>query len=92
MFKDFPNLPKPRCNNSFSPEQKQKITKKKMQNKKQKHTSQNGNTRPEKRSINPDTPQHFLKKKHTKRNLQWKHNIENKIRDTKQKQQPENDM
>lgn len=29
MFKDFPNLPKPRCNNSFSPEQKQKITKKK---------------------------------------------------------------
>ena len=46
MYKDFPNLPKPRCNNSFSPEQKQKITKKKRQNKKQKYTSQNGNPHP----------------------------------------------
>ena len=98
MFKDFPNLPKPRCNNSFSPEQKQKITKKKGKTRNRNTQAKTETHIPEqkhatrKRSTNPDTAKHFLKKKRAKTNLKWKHNKENKIRDTKQKQQPENDM
>lgn len=59
---------------------------------KRKPTSLNRNTQPEKGAQIPIRQNISTRKTRAKTNLKWKHNKENKIRDTKQKQQPENDM
>lgn len=55
------------------------IPEQKHATRKKEHKSRYGKTFPKKET-------------QAKTNLKWKHNKENKIRDTKQKQQPENDM
>ena len=68
-----------------------------MPNKKQKYTSQNGNTPPRTETTKKEHKSRYgktfpKKETHTKTNLKWEHNMENKIRDIKQKKLPENNM
>ena len=91
MYEDFPNLPKPRCNNSFSPEQKQKITKKKGKTRNRNTQAKTETHIPEqkhatrKRSTNPDTAKHF----HTQNTRKNKSKMETQQRKQNQRYKTE---
>ena len=101
MYKDFPNLPNHDATIVFL----QKLGDHSKNKKLKKCQTRTRNTQAKTETHIPEQKHTTRKKEHKSRygktfpkketqaktNLKWKHNKENKIRDTKQKQQPEND-